>query len=202
MRLPVRLLNIARCGDSEVCRFNLDCMKLERIDGHNVAMASDGYIAIVSATRTEEEIPCDDSISLANAALVIDVAAVNGADTVEVFSREIFVGRMHVSHEPSEGRFPNLLSEDNWATLSDGKAVSVVLDIKRLRKLVEILDDAMPDVERKDMVMTVSPDSQIVFTAKAEGELTAGALNTIRGSNVPAWNPSDLRRPEPEPTKT
>ncbi len=54
----------------------------------------------------------------------------------------------------------------------------------------------MPGVERKDMVMTVSPDLQIVFTSKTAEELTAGALNTIRGSNVPAWNPSDLKRKE------
>ncbi len=202
MKIPVRQLNIARLGDSDSVRYNLDRMKLDRVDGHNVSMATDGYCAIVSAKRTEEEMPQTDGISRDDAALAIDVAAAIGVEHAKVLSPEVLhVGGIKIYCEPIDGRYPDLLKESQWSTLSDDKAVSVVVNIKRLRQLLEILSDAMPDDPTQAMVMTVSPgnDMPIVFTSESDGVFMASTLCSMSRSNVPAWNPSDLKEPEHQP---
>jgi len=173
-------------------------MKLDRVDGHNLAMASDGSMAIVSATKTEEETPCE-CISMEDAKRALGVAS--GDETVEVLSESVCVGGVHLDREQGHGRFPDLLQESIWSTLSDegAVAVSVVVDIERLRNLLSILADASPAADawgHQTMVMTVSTedDSSIVFTSEADGELMAGALAAMEGSNVPAWNPNELNQ--------
>ncbi len=198
MKIPIRLLNIARCGASGGIRFNLDRMKLGRLDGFDLAMASDGHMAIVSATKTEE-VTYNDFISSDDAALAIDMAAATGVDIAEVLPPSmVHVGRIRLCRKPSEGRFPDLLDETAWTTLSDDKALSFVVDIERLRKLLSILEDAMPDGARGDIVMTMphKADDPIVFTAMSSGEWLSASLATMGKSVTPSWNPSDLKRPD------
>lgn len=204
MEIPIRLLNIAKCGDGdsdERSPYNLNRMKLERIDGHNVAMATDGRIGIVSATKTEEVGPCNIAISMKDADLAVNLGLGIGAETAEVTSQDIDVGGAQFCLEPSEGRFPDPLDETVWPTYSDDEAVSVVVDIKLLRKLVTILSDAMPDDERQAMVMTVPLRDHlpITFAPVTNGELIAGVLHVMDGSNIPAWKPSDLKMQETQP---
>lgn len=213
MKVPTRILSLAKAAGENDGRYRLDCIHFQRINGHATATVTNGYALIVATwddgLAVNEDWSKSVSTDLVNrtriAAEELSVECVSVDTHSEGGVRTTVRNEGRREATPDDvGKFIKTFELSAWDGLDGTDEQSFTFNplllLRTLETIVEVIGATDEDEVVKDVVLTMPrvQDVPLLITADVDGVKLAAAVMCRKedcGHAEPAWNPAELNKP-------